>query len=58
VIEKELITSVFSNFMRDKKKVIYGTQGDKVKVISIHGDVAIVESNNGERFPTKIENLK
>jgi len=56
--ELTLLTTVTSNFLRVKKKVEYGKAGEKVRVISVHGEVAIVESNNGERFPTKIENLK
>lgn len=34
----------------------YGSKGEKVKVISIRGNVAIVEGKT--RFPVKIEDLK
>lgn len=37
---------------------IYGKKGSVVRVVSWHGDVAIVESIKGDRFPVRKEFLQ
>jgi transcriptional regulator of met regulon len=51
---KTIIETEFS-FVNPKK--IYAKKGERVKIISISGTVAIVEISNGSKFPTKIKNL-
>ena len=33
-----------------RPSLVYGYAGDEVKVISVHGDVLIVEGNRGNRY--------
>lgn len=40
------------------RKTIYATAGELVKLITIMQEVAICENSKGERFSTRIENLK
>lgn len=51
---KTIISDVISMFVRKK---IYAKKGERVKVISISGLVAIVENQKGDKFPTLISNL-
>lgn len=51
---KTIISDVISMFVRKK---IYAKKGERVKVISISGLVAIVENQKGDKFPTTISNL-
>jgi hypothetical protein len=44
------------NTAKAKNGGLYGKKGEKVKIISIRGEVAIVEGK--QRFPVKIEKLK
>lgn len=37
--------------------VLYGKRGEKVTLIGDHGDVMIVEAENGTRFPVRTEQL-
>ena len=50
-----LLADVYSNFKTaDKKAFIrYGKKGQKVTVIAVRGNVAILEDSNGFRFPSK-----
>lgn len=38
-----LTSDIYSN----RDKVIYGKQGEEVKLVSVHGDVLIVEGKSG-----------
>lgn len=38
-------------------KIVYGLQGDSVKLVSDHGQVLIVEGVNGKRFSVKQSEL-
>lgn len=40
-----------------KKYHLYGSKGDRVKVVADHGEVAIVEDIKGERFAVRMERL-
>ncbi len=37
---------------------IYGKKGAEITIISWHGDVAIVEGKNGDRYPVRKEFLQ
>ena len=39
------------------KGKLYGSAGEEVKIISIHGEVLIVENMSGFRFPVKFDEL-
>lgn len=52
-----LINDVISFIKKDKKDVVYGKAGDVVIVISDCGNVIIVESLTGSRFPCSPDNL-
>lgn len=47
-LKKEVVSS---------RKEVYASVGDSVKVISLSGEVAIVEDEKGNRFATRFENL-
>lgn len=51
-----LIGDAISNRKKDAKgrPYLYGKKGDKVKLISVMGNVLIVEAD-GNRFPVKVE---
>jgi len=49
-----LINDVLSH----NKKMIYGKSGDKVYIIANHHPAVIVCNERGEKYATKIENLK
>lgn len=49
-----LIEDVVSN----NKKTIYGKKGDKVYIVSNHYPAVIVCNEKGNKFTTKIKNLK
>lgn len=51
---KTIISDVISMFVRKK---IYAKKGERVKVISISGLVAIVENQKGDKFQILISNL-
>ena len=40
------------------KKIVYGKKSEIVTLIAPHGEVLIVQSKNGERFPVRIEKLR
>jgi len=40
------------------KKIIYGKSGDMVYIVANHYPAVIVCNEKGEKFTTKIENLK
>ncbi|MBK7883042.1 MAG: hypothetical protein IPJ81_03920 [Chitinophagaceae bacterium] len=48
---KEDVRSLF------KPEVLYGKQGEEVKIISEKGTVCIVENINGDRFPVNVSAL-
>ena len=51
----ELTENVVSMF----KKKTYGTRGERVKLIALHDNVAIVEKvKTAERFTVQVANLK
>lgn len=52
-----LINDVISCIKKDKKDVVYGKAGEVVIVISDCGNVIIVESASGNRFPCKPDDL-
>ncbi|QJB39747.1 hypothetical protein HF324_18535 [Chitinophaga oryzae] len=52
-----LLADAFSAFYQDKVRLHYGKAGDRVKIISEHGAVLIVEDKNGNRFPVAAENV-
>jgi hypothetical protein len=50
-IVKEDVASIY------RKGFLYAKVNDRVKLISEHGNVCIVEKENGERVPVGIEQL-
>ena len=40
-----------------KPEVVYGNEGEEVKLIRQDGNVAIVENDRGDRFPVKFDLL-
>lgn len=54
ILQKDII----SMFHKDGKPTIYGKSGEKVEVISEHGDVLIVKGKKGDLFPVNIVQLK
>lgn len=56
-----LLTDINSHFSNgktgvNKNQILYGKKGDKVKLISDHDNVLIVELN-GNKFPVKKEEV-
>lgn len=49
-MEYILNNAKFSLSRKQGKQIVYGKVGDKVKLISEHGHVMIVEKENGFRF--------
>lgn len=54
MIDKATLLTDIHSYCKGLK--LYGSKGEKVKVISFRGDVAIVEGKT--RFSVKIEDLK
>jgi len=52
---KENVYSHFKNGQKDYHQ--YGNAGDKVKVISDRGNVLIVETESGARYPAESEKV-
>lgn len=42
-----IIQDILSNFHPAGKQTVYGFKGEKVTLISVHGDVLIVEGKKG-----------
>ena len=40
------------------KKIPYGKEGEKVKLIATYGNILIVENKEGNRYPVKKEKVK
>ena len=49
-----LVNDVLSH----NKKMVYGKKGDMVYIVANHHPAVIVCNEKGEKFTTKIENLK
>lgn len=39
------------------KKILYGSKGEMVKIISERGDIAVVEGYTGNKFPVSVSEL-
>ncbi len=52
--EVYLLEDVYSNF-KNAKPEPYGKKGDKVKLISVKGDVLLVEGKDNQRFSVRKE---
>lgn len=50
----KLTETIVSHLKRDH---VYGNAGDEVKVISVSGNIAIVEAENKNRFPVAVSKL-
>ena len=48
-----LLADALSVFHHDKKPIRYGIKGEKLKVVSDHGQVLIVEDRKGQRYPVQ-----
>ena len=51
----KLIIDVWTSGKKDKQTKPYGNVNEKVTIISVSGDVAIVEGEKGNRFPVRKE---
>lgn len=60
-ITARLKTDVFSHVSKDphaaKKRLQYGSKGEAVTIISDGGNVLIVQSKSGNKYPIKREDL-
>lgn len=49
---------LISDVVSINKKMTYGKKGDRVYIVANHHPALIVCNEKGEKFTTKIENLK
>lgn len=52
-----LAEDITSNYKDKGKPIVYGKRGEKVTEVGDHGNVVIVESKNGNRFPAPMDKL-
>lgn len=56
-----LKTDIYSHVTKDpksaKNKLLYGSKGERVAVVSDHGNVLIVEDKNGKKYSVKREDI-
>jgi hypothetical protein len=53
-----VLSDVTSNFRKGVKPITYAKRNDKVKMISKNGSIAVVESESGQKFSMKADQLQ